>query len=88
MSGAAIRAEGQVSVWNLPSPQNAETKERGPCLRCVFPLIGDGVDNATSQNCEDEGVLGTVTGIIGLQMASEAIKLMIGRHGAQFLCTF
>jgi len=75
VSGAAIRLEGQLVVWNMPSPDNDQ--ERGPCYRCVFP---ETVTSLESQNCEDEGVLGTVTGVIGTLMASEAIKLLVGLH--------
>jgi molybdopterin/thiamine biosynthesis adenylyltransferase len=76
VSGAAIRLEGQLVNWNLPAPGNST--ERGPCYRCVFPEAATSQD---SQNCEDEGVLGTVTGTIGTMMAAEAIKLLTGLHG-------
>jgi adenylyltransferase/sulfurtransferase len=75
VSGAAIRLEGQLVVWNLPPAEGQTT--RGPCYRCVFPKTGT---ERASQNCEDEGVLGTVTGTIGTLMAAEAIKLLTGMH--------
>jgi adenylyltransferase/sulfurtransferase len=75
VSGAAIRLEGQLVVWNLPFTEGQTT--RGPCYRCVFPETGT---EQASQNCEDEGVLGTVTGTIGTLMAAEAIKLLTGMH--------
>lgn len=80
VSGAAIRTDGQVNVWNLPPA--GESGERGPCYRCLFPEVQDGGAGAgSSGRCEDEGVLGVVTGLIGTLMAGEAIKLLIGKHG-------
>lgn len=75
ISGAAIRLDGQLVCWNLPPPAGAQS--RGPCYRCVFPEVKD----AESQRCEDEGVLGTVTGVIGTMMATEAIRYLTGQHG-------
>ena len=79
VSGAAIRTDGQLSVWNLALADGA----RGPCYACVFPP-SSAVDEA-SQRCEDEGVLGPVTGVIGTLMACEAIRLLTGSHGASGL---
>jgi len=76
LSGAAIRMDGQVVFWNLPS---ADGKNRGPCYRCVFPEVA--TSDQSAQNCEDEGVLGSVTGVIGTLMASEALKFVVGLHG-------
>lgn len=70
VSGAAMKYEGQLCVYNL--------QPNGPCYRCLFPkppspeLIG---------TCEDSGVLGVVTGVIGCMQALEAIKLITGQHG-------
>jgi len=75
LSGAAIRMDGQVVLWNLPLAAGT----RGPCYRCVFPESA--ASTADSQNCEDEGVLGSVTGVIGTLMASEAIKYLVGLYG-------
>lgn len=69
VSGAAMKYEGQVCTYNLGP--------NGPCYRCIFPkppspdLVG---------TCEESGVLGVVTGIIGSLQALEAIKLAIGQH--------
>lgn len=91
VSGAAIRIDGQLICWNLPAPSQAaaatatlaatekSASRRGPCYRCVFPA--DDLDKTESQNCEDEGVLGPVTGVIGSLMATEAISLLTGQHG-------
>lgn len=64
--GAANQLEGQVAVFNYMGSGN---------LRDVFPeLPKDG----TIQNCEEAGVLGVITGIIGDLMAWEVIKLITG----------
>lgn len=76
VSGGAVGLEGWSGVWNLP-PAESTSSGRGPCLRCIYPQTKH--DN--SGNCEDEGVLGTVTGVIGTLMANEAIKLVVGLHG-------
>lgn len=81
VSGAAIRTDGQLSVWNLPLGDG----HRGPCYACVFPPSAE-VDEA-SQRCEDEGVLGPVTGVIGTLMACEAIRVLVGAHGSSAAAT-
>lgn len=87
VSGGAVGLEGWVGVWNLPGRQEndsslqssneSDAKPRGPCLRCIYPQSQK--DN--SGNCEDDGILGTVVGTIGVLMANEAIKLLVGLHG-------
>ncbi|KAK9893821.1 hypothetical protein P389DRAFT_108984 [Cystobasidium minutum MCA 4210] len=88
VSGGAVGLEGWVGVWNLPAalPQGNVAKEeasieqtlppRGPCLRCIYPQS----QHDNSGNCEDDGILGTVVGTIGILMANEAIKLLVGLH--------
>ena len=65
VSGAAIRMEGQVSVF-----RNDGT---GPCYRCLYTDEGE-LDTACSTN----GVLAPVVGIIGSIQATEALKLLTG----------
>lgn len=90
VSGGAVGLEGWVGVWNLPSPASSaipashsnalsgqDVPSRGPCLRCIYAQSS----NDNSGNCEDDGILGTVVGTIGLLMANEAIKLLVGLHG-------
>lgn len=85
VSGGAVGLEGWVGVWNLPSPegttanqgQSVSESSRGPCLRCIYPQSS----NDNSGNCEDDGILGPVVGTIGVLMANEAIKLLVGLHG-------
>ncbi|KAH9848425.1 hypothetical protein C2E23DRAFT_871233 [Lenzites betulinus] len=78
VSGAAQQFEGQLCVYNLPLKTPGEEQPgNGPCFRCLFPkppapeLTG---------SCEELGVLGAVTGIIGNLQALEAIKLITGLH--------
>ncbi|QHB34793.1 molybdopterin-synthase adenylyltransferase MoeB [Yersinia canariae] len=63
ISGAAIRMEGQVSVFTYQEGQ--------PCYRCLSRLFGD---NALT--CVEAGVMAPLVGIIGNLQAMEAIKLL------------
>ncbi|CFR05422.1 molybdopterin biosynthesis protein MoeB [Yersinia frederiksenii] len=63
VSGAAIRMEGQVSVFTY--------QENQPCYRCLSRLFGD---NALT--CVEAGVIAPLVGIIGNLQAMEAIKLL------------
>jgi adenylyltransferase/sulfurtransferase len=67
ISGAAIRAEGQLAVFRNDRPGE-------PCYRCVFPE--DAV--AQEQTCSETGVLAPLTGVIGSLQAVEAVKLLSG----------
>lgn len=66
VSGAAIRMEGQLSVFN---PNVAES----PCYRCLYKE-GD----EPEQTCAETGVLSPVVGIIGSLQALEALKVVLG----------
>ena len=67
VSGAAIRFEGQVSVF--------DTRQSGsPCYHCLFPE-GDEVEEV---RCAVMGVFAPLTGIIGCVQAAETLKLLIG----------
>jgi molybdopterin/thiamine biosynthesis adenylyltransferase len=65
VSGAAIRMEGQLSVFD-PRDDNS------PCYSCLY-REGEEED----QTCSDTGVLAPVTGIIGTLQALEAMKLIL-----------
>ena len=65
VSGAAIRFEGQVSVFT-PGINNS------PCYNCLYTDNGDEM-----QNCASNGVIAPITGIIGSIQAIEAMKLII-----------
>ena len=64
VSGAISKFDGQVYTFNF-------SKKKSPCLRCFIPIAPSGLD---IDNCEFEGVLGTLGGIIGSIQANEVIK--------------
>jgi len=67
VSGAAIRFDGQISVYD---PRDAHS----PCYACVFPA------EATFEEtrCATMGVFAPLVGIIGTMQAAEALKLISG----------
>lgn len=67
VSGAAIRFDGQVSVFDLRQPNS-------PCYHCLFPE-GEDVEEV---RCAVMGVFAPLTGIIGATQAAEALKLLVG----------
>ena len=67
VSGAAIRFEGQVSVFD---PRQVDA----PCYHCLFPEAED-VEAVT---CATTGVFAPLDGIIGSMQAAEAIKVLAG----------
>ena len=66
VSGAAIRFDGQVSVFDLRKPD-------APCYHCLFP---EGHDLEETR-CAVMGVFAPLTGIIGALQAAEALKLLM-----------
>ena len=67
VSGAAIRFEGQLAVF--------DARQKGaPCYACLFPGEGE-----ASETCEEAGVLGPVVGTIGSLQALAAIRLLLGQ---------
>jgi molybdopterin-synthase adenylyltransferase len=67
VSGAAVRFDGQVGVFDLRD-------ESSPCYHCLFP------ENAEleEERCAVTGVFAPLTGIIGTIQAAEALKLLAG----------
>lgn len=65
VSGAAIRTEGQVSVFS--------GRPGGPCYQCIYPR-----DGSIDETCSANGVLAPVVGIIGSIQATEALKVLVG----------
>ncbi|MEO3989321.1 molybdopterin-synthase adenylyltransferase MoeB [Pseudocitrobacter cyperus] len=63
VSGAAIRMEGQISVFTW--------QEGEPCYRCLSRLFGE---NALT--CVEAGVMSPLIGVIGSLQAMEAIKVL------------
>ena len=68
VSGAISKFDGQVYTFNF-------SKKKSPCLRCFIPRMPS---NPDIDNCEYEGVLGTVAGIIGSIQANEVVKEILG----------
>lgn len=66
VSGAAIRFDGQLAVFDLRDPSS-------PCYACLFPPAGAGESN--DELCSTMGVFAPLTGIIGTMQAAEALKL-------------
>ena len=67
VSGAAIRFDGQLSVFDLRDAT-------APCYHCLFPE-GQEVEEL---RCAVTGVFAPVTGIIGAVQAAEALKVLAG----------
>jgi adenylyltransferase/sulfurtransferase len=65
VSGAAIRLEGQVAVFDA-------RLETSPCYRCLYEEDSDDL------TCAANGVLAPLVGVIGSMQALEAIKLICG----------
>ena len=65
VSGAAIRFEGQVSVFT-PGLNDS------PCYNCLYKNEGEEM-----QNCATNGVIAPITGIVGSIQALETMKLII-----------
>lgn len=67
VSGAAIRFDGQISVFD---PRDAES----PCYACLFPPE----QLFEEVSCASMGVFAPLVGIIGSMQAAEALKIVIG----------
>ena len=66
VSGAAIRMEGQITVFDSENPES-------PCYQCLYSECDD--DDAS---CSQNGVMAPLVGIIGSVQAMETIKLITG----------
>jgi molybdopterin/thiamine biosynthesis adenylyltransferase len=67
VSGAAIRFDGQVSVFDA-------RREDAPCYACLFPPDQEFEEVL----CSSMGVFAPLVGIIGTMQAAEALKLAAG----------
>lgn len=67
ISGAAIRFDGQIAVFDARDRAN-------PCYHCLF---GDG-DDLEETRCAVMGVFAPLVGIVGATQAAEALKLIAG----------
>ena len=67
VSGAAIRMDGQIAVFD---PRTGTT----PCYACLFPPD----QQFEEVQCSTMGVFAPLVGIIGTMQAAEAMKLVMG----------
>ena len=67
VSGAAIRFDAQVAVFDLRKPD-------APCYACLYPEDGE-IEEA---QCSTMGVFAPLTGVAGSLQAMEAVKLLTG----------
>jgi len=70
VSGAAIRFDAQVTVFDL-------RRSDAPCYACLYPEAGD----AEELQCSQMGVFAPLTGVVGALQAMEALKLLAGAGG-------
>lgn len=66
VSGAAIRFEGQITVFDFRN-------EATPCYHCLYPDVGSDQE----MRCADNGVFAPLVGMIGTAQAAEALKLLL-----------
>jgi adenylyltransferase/sulfurtransferase len=66
ISGAAIRLEGQLTVFRFD-------QQRSPCYHCLYNQADENL-----LDCAGQGILAPVAGTIGAMMATETIKLLCG----------
>ena len=67
VSGAAIRFDAQLAVFDLRQPDS-------PCYACLFPEDAEQAE----ERCAVMGVFAPLTGMIGTLQAAEALKLITG----------
>jgi len=72
ISGAAIRWEGQVSVF-------LNSSDTGPCYRCLYSEDDENLDDCTGQ-----GIVAPVAGIVGCMLATETLKVLLGIESALY----
>jgi len=65
------RLEGQVATFDA---------RRGPCYRCLFP---EPPPADARPACGEAGVLGVVTGLVGMIQAAEAVRFLLGWRPAE-----
>lgn len=67
VSGAALRFDGQVSVFDA-------RRDDAPCYACLFPPS----EQAPEAACATMGVLAPLVGMVGTVQAAEALKVLTG----------
>ena len=65
VSGAAIRFDAQVAVFDL-------RRTDAPCYSCLYPEDGE----VEEVQCSTMGVFAPLTGVVGALQAMEAVKLL------------
>ena len=67
VTGAISKFDGHIFTFNFSDKKN-------PCLRCFYQeeIISDDM-----LNCEYEGILGTVAGVVGTMQANEILKKIL-----------
>ncbi len=82
VTGAISKFDGHIFTFNFKN-------KRVPCLRCFFQESNISDDLL---NCEREGIIGTVAGIVGTIQANEVIKKILnignGLDGYIFILDF
>ncbi len=67
VSGAAVRFDGQVSVFDLRDSE-------APCYACLFPEHSEEAE----MRCAEFGVFAPLVGVVGALQAAEALKVLMG----------
>jgi molybdopterin/thiamine biosynthesis adenylyltransferase len=67
VSGAAVRFDGQISVFDLRD-------DNAPCYACLFPEQAQEAE----MRCAEFGVFTALVGVVGASQAAEALKLLMG----------
>ena len=67
VTGAISKFDGHIFTFNFKY-------KKAPCLRCFFQVSNISDDLL---NCESEGILGTVAGIVGTIQANEVLKKIL-----------
>ncbi|PCK33454.1 HesA/MoeB/ThiF family protein [Pseudoalteromonas piscicida] len=68
IAGAAIATQGQLMCFDF--------RAESPCYACVFPMDSQ----ASTENCDNFGVISPLLGIIGAQQALLTINVLLGHH--------
>jgi molybdopterin-synthase adenylyltransferase len=74
VSGAAIRFDGQVSVFDTRDGAS-------PCYHCIYPES----ESFEETRCAEMGVFAPLVGIVGSMQAAEALKLVSKLDGGESL---
>lgn len=76
ISGAAVRFDGQLAVFDFRQPESA-------CYACLFAG-----EEANDGACATFGVFSPLVGLIGALQAGEALKILLGHAPAPYLRTW